>query len=152
MLQKSVKALKDQNVELANRVLSNKYKLANMDDDLEDRTLRLITLYQPMAKDMREIACILKMITYLTRIGRYGKDIAKLVEGLSTSSHIKNLVSIYHMSDVVYSMIDDALIVFEKKDITKFNDFVEREDDVDKLRYSIFRECVSYMMEDQKVI
>lgn len=152
MLQKSVKALKDQDVELANWVLSNKGKLANMDDDIEDRTLRLITLYQPMAKDMREIACILKMITYLTRIGRYGKDIAKLVEGLSKSSHIKKMVSIHHMSDIVCNMINDALIAFEKKDITKFNDFVEREDDVDKLRYSIFRECVSYMMEDAKVI
>lgn len=152
MLQKSVKALKNQDVELANWVISNKGKLANMDDDIEDRTLRLITLYQPMAKDMREIACILKMITYLTRIGRYGKDIAKLVEELHNSSHIKKMVSIYHMSDIVCNMINDTLIAFEKKDITKFYDFVEREDDVDKLRYSIFRECISYMMEDPKVI
>lgn len=152
MLQKSVKALKDQDKELANWVLANKVKIADMDDTIEDKTLRLIALYQPMARDMREIACILKMITYLTRIGRYGKDIAQLVEEFRDQKHVKKLVSIPHMSDIVCGMIDDALVAFETGDVSKFNDFVDREDTVDELRYSIVRECLSYMMEDPKVI
>jgi len=152
MLQKSVKALKERDEKIADWVLENKTKLADMDDNIEEKAFRLIALYQPMAKDMREIACILKMITYLTRIGRYGKDIAKIVDVFKSKGHIKKLVNIPYMSEIVCSMIDDTLIAFETGDITKFNDFMERERTVDELRYSIFRECLSYMMEDPKVI
>jgi phosphate transport system protein len=123
-----------------------------MDDEIEAQTFRLIALYQPMARDLRVIACVLKMITYLTRIGRYGKDIAKIAQELSDKPHIKKLVSLPYMSDIVCSMINDALVAFETNDISKFNDFIEREDNVDGLRYSILRECLSYMMEDPKVI
>ena len=152
MLKKSIEAFKDLDREKANWVISNKIKLADMDDDIEDKTLRLITLYQPMASDMREIACILKMITYLNRIGRYGKDIAKFVIEFEKEKHFKKLISLPHMAELVNSMIDDALYAFEKGDISKFNDFINREGDVDQLRHSIFRECLTYMIENPKVI
>jgi len=152
MLQKSVEAFKELDSEKAAWVLSKKGELADMDDQIEEDALRLIALYQPMAVDLREIACIMKMITYLNRIGRYGKDIARLVEEFKEKGHAKKLVSIPHMADIVFSMIDDALHAFETKDISKFMDFVDREETVDELRYSIFRECLSYMMEDSKVI
>ena len=152
MLTKSVEALIDLDKQKAEWVISNKFKLADMDDKIEDKTLRLIALYQPMASDLREIACILKMITYLNRIGRYGKDIAKLVFEFEKTGHIKKLVSIPHMAEIVEGMIDDALSAFETADIKKFNDYIDRETTVDELRYSIFRECLSYMMEEPKVI
>ena len=152
MLQKSVEALIEIDVKKAEMVVSNKVRLADMDDEIEDRTLKLITLYQPMARDMRKIACILKMITYLNRIGRYGKDIALLVHEFEKNGHVKKLISIPHMFEIVSGMIDDALYAFDKKDISKFNDFIKREETVDELRYSIFRECLSYMMEEPKVI
>jgi phosphate transport system protein len=152
MLSKSVKALKDLDNEKADWVISKKIDIADLDDKIEEKTLRLITLYQPMASDMRTIACMLKMITYLNRIGRYGKDIAKFVSEFEKSGHVKKLVSLPHMANIVNSMIKDALYAFESKDISKFNDFCDREENVDDLRYSIFRECLSYMMEDPKVI
>jgi phosphate transport system protein len=152
MLTKSVEALIDLDKEKANWVISNKIKLADMDDKIEDKTLRLIALYQPMASDLREIACILKMITYLNRIGRYGKDIAKIVFEFEKTGHVKKLVSLPHMAEIVEGMINDALSAFETGDISKFDNFIDRETTVDELRYSIFRECLSYMMEDPKVI
>lgn len=152
MLNKSIEALKELNEEKANWVISQKIKLANLDDKIEDKTLRLITLYQPMASDMRQIACILKTITYLNRIGRYGKDIAKFVSEFEKQGHVKKLISLPYMEEIVSSMIDDVLYAFDKKDVSKFKDFIEREDTVDELRHSIFRECLSYMIEDPKVI
>jgi phosphate transport system protein len=152
MLNKSVEALKNRDVELAEWVISQKAEIANMDDKIEAEAFRLITLYQPMAKDIRTIACILKMITYLTRIGRYGKDIARITEELSSMVHIKKLVNLPYMAEIVCGMVDDALTSFENEDVTKFNDFIDRETSVDGLRYSILRECISYMMEDPKVI
>ena len=152
MLNKSIEALKELDGEKANWVISQKAKLADLDDKIEDKTLRLITLYQPMASDMRQIACILKMITYLNRVGRYGKDIAKFVCEFEKQGHVKKLISLPHMAEIVSSMIDDVLYSFDKKDVSKFKDFIEREDTVDELRYSIFRECLNYMIEDPKVI
>ncbi len=152
MLQKSIEALKNQDTELADWVLSKKKEIMDMDEGIEQRALTLLTLYQPMAKDMRTIACILKMITYLTRIGRYGKDIANVAKELSMRPHIAKLVSIPYMADIVCGMIEDALKAFETEDLSLIQDFVERDDSLDALRYSIFRECVTYMMEDPKNI
>lgn len=152
MLEKSVEALKTQDTEMADWVLSKKKKLADMDYEIEGRALNLLTLYQPMARDMRTIACILKMITYLTRVGRYGKDIANLAKELSDQPHISKLVSIPHMGEIACRMLKDVLEAFEREDISPIQDFSERDDSLDALRYSIFRECVSYMIEDPKKI
>jgi phosphate transport system protein len=152
MLKKSVESLKKQDINLAKWVDDQKTNLATMDSNIEAKAFQLLTLHQPMAKDLRQIACSLKMITYLARIGRYGKDIAKIGVELSDKPHIKKLVSIPFMADMVCSLIDDALLAFEKETIETIKDFSERDDDIDQLRYSIFRECLTYMMEDQKVI
>jgi len=152
MLKESVVALKDLDEKKAKWVNDHKTDIADMDDNIEKKAFMLIALYQPMAKDMREIACILKLITYLTRIGRYGKDIAKIVKHFEDEKHVRKLVDIPHMADIVCSMIEDALKVFKNGKLSLFNDFIDREEDVDELRYSIFREALSYMMEDPKVI
>ena len=152
MLQKSVDALKSQDTELVDWVLSKKEEIADMDDSIEQRALTLLTLYQPMAKDMRTIACSLKIITYLARIGRYGKDIANLAKELSTQPHIAELVSIPYMSKIACEMVEDALKAFKTEDLSLIQDFTERDNLLDSLRYSIFRECLTYMMEDPKNI
>ena len=148
MLQKAVEALKNQDVELADEVLSKKGRIAEMDEKIEHKAFQLIALYQPVAKDMRTIACILKMITYLARIGRYGKDIANVAKELADKPHIAKLVEIPYMAELVCKMIDDALKAFEKEDVSLLENFSERDDAIDALRWSIFRECITYMMEN----
>jgi len=152
MLSNAVEALKDRDKEVASQVIEKKKKIADMDERIEQDALRLIALYQPMARDMRKIACVLKMITYLTRVGRYGKDIAKVAIELADQPHIARLVEIPHMADMVCSMIEDALEAFENEDVSSIRDFEERDSEIDALRYSIFRECITYMMEDAKNI
>ena len=152
MLFNAVEALKNRDVRLAEEVVPKKREIAEMDQKIEEKALQLIALYQPMAKDMRAIACILKMITYLTRIGRYGKDIANVAKKLADKPHIAKLVEIPYMAELVCKMIDDALKAFETEDLSLIEDFSERDDFVDALRYSIFRECITYMMEDPKNI
>jgi phosphate transport system protein len=152
MLEKSVSALKNQDIELAEWVTSKKGEIAEYDFTIEKKALHLAHLYQPMAKDMRTLGAMLKIITYLTRIGRYGKDIAQVVPELSEKPHISKLVSIPHMATIVCSMIDDVLTAFETEDISLIKNFEDRDDDVDVLRYSVFRECVSYMAENPKNI
>jgi len=152
MLEKGVKALRDQDTELAKQVISKRIEIAEMDEKIEEDALRLMALYQPMAKDMRLIACVLKMNTYLARIGRYGNDIAKISLEIADEPHVAKLVSLPHMAKIVCEMIDDALKSFETKDAIHIQDFLDREDTIDAMRYSIFRECLTYMMEDPKTI
>jgi phosphate transport system protein len=152
MLEKSVEALKNRDTKMARWVNSKKRKLSRMDVDIEEKSLRLIALYQPVAKDLRTIACSLKMITYLARIGRYGKDISNIAVELSSKPHLAKLVSIPYMSQIVCGMINNALKAYEKEDLSLIKGFSEKDDSVDALRYSIVRECVSYMIEDQRII
>jgi len=152
MLEKSIAALKNKDVEMVEWVNNQKDKLADMDEKTEEKALKLIALYQPMAKDMRTIACCLKMITYLTRIGRYGKDIANVTLEIKSKKHLAKMVSIPFMSNQVLEMIQDTLIAYKKEDISLISNLSERDDDIDSLRYSIFRECLTYMMEDTKNI
>jgi phosphate transport system protein len=152
MLCQSVDALVKLDAELAETIRERKEDIREFDYTIERETLQLIALFQPMAVDMRTIACILKLITYLARIGRYGKEICDLTRDLANQTHVKKLVSIPYMRQIVCSMIDDALEAFEKGDISKLGDFPDRDDIVDELDESIFRECFTYMVEDSKTI
>lgn len=152
MLSSAMTALQDQDPELARQVHARRVELAERNLTIEEAALRLIALYQPMARDLRSIVCALRMNVALFRIGRYGKDIANLVEGLSEKPHIGNLMNLPHMADLVCAMIDDALKAYRTEDTVLIEGMSRRDDVVDDLRYAIFRESVTYMMEDPKNI
>ena len=152
MLRTAVDALIQQDVRLAESAVSNKDEIHGMEVRIEEHCYQLIALYQPMAKDMRVIACTLKVASASMRIGRYGKVIAKIVKEISDKPHITNLMSIPHMADLVIEMVDDAVRAYESDDITQISEFSSRDDTIDALRHSIFREGITYMMEDPKNI
>ncbi len=152
MLSKSVEAFKKQDSGIAAWVDSKKGDLAALDHAIEKRALEMITLYQPMASDMRRLGTSLKLNTYLYRVGRYGKDIARDATALLGQPHMTKLVMIPLMMDITVSMVKDALAAFETEDLSLIKDFAERDDQVDQLWESIFRECLTYMMEDQRKI
>jgi phosphate transport system protein len=152
MLRTAVDALISQDRELAAAVLARKEEIHLMEVRLEEHCYHLIALNQPMAKDMRVIACTLKVITASLRIGRYGKVIANIAKKISDQPHIANLMSIPHMAELVIDMIDDAIEAYDKDTLTLISDFSARDDTIDALRQSIFREAITYMMEDPKSI
>lgn len=152
MLADSIKSLSTNNLKLAESVNDKKDELRGYDVRIESKSLQLLTLYQPMATDMRTIASILKIITYLYRVGRYGKDIAHIVMILHNKHLFSETVGIQHMWEHVQSMLEDSIESFKTKDISKLEGFSERDTEIDQLRWSIFRESVSYMMEDPRNI
>jgi phosphate transport system protein len=152
MLKDSVDALIRQDQKLASSVIARKGRIHEMEVDLEEQCYRLIALYQPMARDMRVIACTLKVITASMRIGRYGKVIAKIVMEISDRPHITHMMSIPHMAELVMSVIDDAIRLYDTEDPVPVTEFSARDDTIDALRHSIFREGISHMMEDPRSI
>ena len=152
MLRSAVDALIRQDPALAESVNARKGEIHDMEVNLEEQCYHLIALNQPMAKDMRFIACTLKVINASLRIGRYGKVIAKIVKEISDKPHIANLMSIPHMADLVIDMVDDAIAAYETDNLSLTEGFSARDDTIDALRHSIFREGITYMMEDPKNI
>jgi phosphate transport system protein len=152
MLKDAVDALVRQDKELAASVVARKGEIHTMEVNLEEQCYRLIALNQPMARDMRVIACTLKVITASMRIGRYGKGIAKIVNGVSEKPYIAYMMSIPHMAELVLDMVDDAITAYDTESTGLIADFSARDDTIDALRHSIFREGISHMMEDPRNI
>ncbi len=158
MLCDSVDALVSRDAALADQVVARKEELRDLHNRTEDRAYEILTLYQPMARDLRTVVACLKVVEALERIGRYGKAIAK-VEGhieeagtLDDRPQLARMLSIPQMARMAGGMIDTALSSFETGDLSMIQDFGTRDDAVDALNHSIFRECITYMLEDPRTI
>jgi phosphate transport system protein len=152
MLCDALKALTTEDIEAAREVASRKTHIQETTIELEERTYQLIALYQPMAKDMRELACMLKIISSAERIGRYGKDIANMVKHIRGQPDFVQPLPVVHMAGLVTGMIDDVIHAFETDSIVPIKDFSRRDDTVDSLWHSVFRETLTFMMENPKTI
>lgn len=137
---------------LADQVEAIDKELYELNIEIEKRCLEVIALQSPVAKDLRAIGTYLKVITDFDRIGRYAKDIAEVTWHCSDMSHFKPLVSIPHMAKMAEEMVDLSVKAFLERDVGPTNQVFELEDRVDSLYDEIFREVITYMMEDSKKI
>ena len=139
-------------VEKARQVIAFNQEINRIDVEIEAKALDLLALHQPMAVDLRTIGACLKIITYLDRIGRYGYDVAHATEVLADRGHVRRLVSIPLMCDKALKLLDDALTAFRTRDAKLARTVQPADDDVDSLYDQIFRECITYMIEDPRTI
>lgn len=147
-----VTSLVDLNNELALQVIEREKLLNRMDVEIERDALDLLALNQPMAQDLRMLGATLKIITYLDRIGRYGYDIAKVARGMVGSEHIRKPVAFIVMANHAMEMLDHALEAFRDRDAEKARAVPKKDEIVDGLYEQVFRQCVTYMLEDSRTI
>ena len=93
-----------------------------------------------------------RIITSAERIGRYGKDIANMVKNIKGQPDFGQRLPIVHMADQVIAMIDDTLAAYETENLDHIAGLSFRDDGVDSLWHSIFRETLTFMMENPKTI
>ncbi len=148
----AVKSFERLDTEMAEQVRRLDGELYTLNVDIEKRCLEIIALQSPVAKDLRTIGTYLKVITDFDRIGRYAKDIADVTNHARTMAHFKPLVSIPHMAKMAEEMVDLSVKAFLERDIEPTKAVFELEDKVDSLYDEIFREVITYMMEDSKKI
>lgn len=139
-------------ITLAERVERLDKELYDLNIDIEKKCLEVIALQSPVAKDLRAIGTYLKVITDFDRIGRYARDISEVTERSVSMAHFKPLVSIPYMAKMAEEMVDLSVKAFLNRDIAPTNDVFELEDRIDSLYDEIFREAITYMMEDSKKI
>lgn len=152
MFSDSLKALKNLDEELARDVYSRKEKLSEYNKKIDDEVIRLLSLYQPVADDLRTIACINQLNTSFYRVGRNAKEASNFIELMPQLSHLGIMNTICHMAECVVSMLSDSLSAFERNNAEILNTFAEREEDIDNLQKTVFRESITYMMEDNRTI
>lgn len=149
---KSIKALVNRDSSLAEEVIVGDDIIDKMDLDIEMKCMELIARQQPMARDLRVIGTILKTITDLERIADHAVDIAKIVKILADQPPLKPFIDIPKMCEISLSMLDDALKAFVNEDTELARKMCERDDLVDALYDQVFRELLTYMMEDPKAV
>jgi len=148
MLEKSVSALINSDTELAEEVIEKYDRIAFLESLIEDETLRILILYQPMASDMRFTATALKMTTYLERIGKYSRNIAKAAIYLKDRPTTYGMIDVYAMCDVAVEMVRGVVTAFENKNIKGLESYQEMDDKLDHYRINIIEDNVKHMQVD----
>ncbi len=138
----AVSALKEQNVELAKRVLESDDQVDDMEKEIEERCLKLLLRHQPVAKDLRLISSALKMITDMERIGDQAADISEITIMMAGKPYIKDIVHIPQMADIAIKMVKYSIDSFVNKDIELIKKVVLMDDQVDDLFDIIKNELV----------
>jgi phosphate transport system protein len=148
----AIKSLVEQDIALAVRVIENDDKIDQMELDIEEQCLQMIALRHPIAKNLRMIGCGYKTVSDLERVADHAVNIAKASQYLSTKPMVKPLIDIPRMAKIAQNMLKDALDAYFNGDVELAKEVWVRDKTVDDLDKQIFRELLTFMMEDPRTI
>ena len=151
-LDRALEALRNRSVQLADAIIAADNTIDALHLELEERCLRLMATQQPMAKDLRTIAAVWIMTIDLERMGDHAEDIARIVQRIADQPLLKPLIDIPRMADLVRGMLRDGLDAFISRDTELARQMAARDDEIDHLYRQIFRELLTYMLEDTRNI
>ena len=151
-LQAAVDALVKRDADAASKVVRDDAKIDELEQQVSQLVIRLLALRQPMAVDLRQIVSALKISADLERIGDYAANVAKRAIALSQIPAVKPLYTIPRMARLVQQAIKDVLDSYIERDTAKAVAAWQRDEEVDEMYTSLFRELLTYMMEDQRNI
>jgi phosphate transport system protein len=152
MIHKMITTLVDRNVDLLDEIRAIESEMDGFQTEIDDETVRLISVYTPVAGDLRLLLMVTRINAELERIGDQTFNILKVFEDLLEEEPLKPLVDLPRMANITQDMLRRALNAFvEKSDETAMS-VIESDDEVDKLNNQIFRELVTYMLSDPKNI
>ncbi len=150
MIKYAVEGLKERNEEFLQRVFETEKKINLFQVENDDIALKLIALHQPAASDLRLLVTAVKISSDLERIGDQAVNISERAMDLLQEPPLKPLIDIPRMAEIVQGMVKDAITAFVQGDSTLAREVCKRDDMVDDLNDQIFRELLTYMMEDTK--
>jgi phosphate transport system protein len=151
-LVQSVQTLKQRDFVGSRRLIAGDRVINERRYAIEADAMALIATQQPMAGDMRLLAAILEIVTELERMGDYAKGIARINLMIGEQPLVKPLVDLPAMARKVRKMLHAALQAFIERDVQAARSIPEGDDEVDALYNQIYRELITYIMEDPHVI
>jgi phosphate transport system protein len=151
-LSNSVTALKDRDLASARSIVSDDVSINRKRFEIEEKCIKLIATQQPMAGDLRIIISVLSILTELERIGDYAAGIARIVITIGDEPPLKPLIDIPRMADKTIEMLRRALEAFINRDAAAARRIAAQDDEVDSLYDQVFRELLTFMIEDPRTI
>ena len=153
MVEQSVAAIVNADNALAQRVISDDLILDASEREIDDKAVMIIAKRQPMAVDLREIIGSIRISADLERVGDLGKNIAKRVAAVSES---RQPVKLYRwletLAELALTQLKDVLDAYASRSVQQINVVRDRDDEIDAMYTSLFRELLTYMMEDPRNI
>ena len=149
----ATRALVERDAELAEQVITTDPTIDAMQHEIEEKAVLTIARRQPMAVDLREIVGAMRVCNDLERIGDHAKHIGKRVVALGTDFHAQKLIrGVEHMAELVAALLKQVLDAYAGRDLAAALVVWNGDEEVDALCTALFRELLTYMMEDPRNI
>jgi phosphate transport system protein len=152
MIKETLRALVERDSAAAKRMIEYDHEINRQEVMIDELSLNIIALRQPAARDLRFITLALKVSTDLERIGDLCVNIAERTQELNEEPQLKPYIDLPKMAEAAEGMIVDALEAFLRGDAKLAEEVTRRDDIVDQLNVQVFRELLTFMMEDPKTI
>jgi phosphate transport system protein len=151
-IERSVQALRNRDAELAQQVINDDEEINALRYAIEEHCLQLIATQQPAASDLRTVIAAMHIAVELERIADHAEGTAVLVKRLASEPLLKPLIDIPAMARIAQEMIHAALDAFVAHDAEAARQVAGRDDEIDALYQQVFRELLTYMLEDARNI
>lgn len=148
----ATEALLDRNPELAKKVICDDNVIDQLDVEIEEKCIRILALRQPTARDLRFITTAIKINGHLERIGDMAAKIAQKSIILSEEPPMKPYIDIPRMAEIARSMIKESIDALVKEDTDLARKVRMEDETIDNLNEQVFRELLTFMLEDPKKI
>jgi phosphate transport system protein len=149
----AVQALTRRDTDLAHRLIAADAQIDALQRDIEERAILTIARRQPMAIDLREVVSALRVANEIERIGDLAKNIGKRALDLEGEyPSLKLIRGVDHMGGLVLAQIKRVLDAYAARDVDEAMDVWKRDEEIDAMCVSLFRELLTYMMEDPRNI
>jgi phosphate transport system protein len=149
---RSIEALRNQNVQLAQQVIENDEHINALRWKIEENATLLIATQAPLARDLRYIFAIMHIATELERMADYAQGNAKLTLRIVDEPLLKPLIDIPRMADLGRELLMEALDAFIEQDAERARQVARRDDEVDQLYEQVYRELLTFMISDPRTV
>ncbi len=152
MIAQATQALLERDTELCHRVISADREVDQMEIEIDEACYSILSRKQPTAVDLRFLVAVMKINNDLERMGDSAVNIAQSVEQLNEQPPLKPYIDLPHLSELVQEMVRKSLDAFVRRDTELATEVCRSDDAVDGLYKQIFRELLTYMIEDPKTV
>ena len=151
-IRRVMQALVDRDDDAARAVIDRDREVNAYDVQIDEKCVELLALYQPTAGDLRFLTTAMKIVTDLERIGDQAVNIAQRALELSREPQLKPYIDLPRMADKAQRMVKESLDAYVGRDTALARRVCAEDSDVDALKEQIFRELLTFMMEDARTI
>lgn len=151
-IDKALTALVTRDSALARQVIERDHLVNALDVEIDEESIRLLALHQPAARDLRLVTTAMKIATELERISDLAENVSERVIELNEEPQLKPYIDIPMMGNMARMMVKQSIDAYVKDDSTLARKVLKDDDFVDNLMEQLFRELLSFMLEDTRTI